>query len=399
MGSRSLQIGGSALYKASEEVLAQAKRLAAHLLEANVDDIVLHDGGKARRRRRAGDRADVGRARAGRERSGAATRRLDRRRGLEALASELDFNQGEATFPFGAHIAVVEVDTETGEVELPAPRRGRRLRPHPQPAARRRPAARRDRAGRRAGAVRRRRLRRRRQPAHREPHGLRDAERGRAPVVRGVATPRRRRRSTRSARRASASRARSARRPRCRTRSSTRCRTSGSATSTCRCTAERVWRAIQDAPHTAEPRCRSPTPTLRLTADAVPGDRRPLLRRPSRRSVRPARRPARRRAEPDGDRHAVFPCRNADASALTYTVDSRDLIAAMRAAEARGRRARRRAGTRHTHTDAYPSAPTCGRPSTRLDLRDREPASTASRSLRAYRIRDGEIAEVEVQIV
>jgi carbon-monoxide dehydrogenase large subunit len=38
--------------------------------------------------------------------------------GMEpALAHALDFNQGDATFPFGAHIAVVEVDTETGRVE------------------------------------------------------------------------------------------------------------------------------------------------------------------------------------------------------------------------------------------------------------------------------------------
>ena len=46
MGSRSLQTAGSALYKASENVLEQAKRLAAHLLEASTDDIVLHEGGK-----------------------------------------------------------------------------------------------------------------------------------------------------------------------------------------------------------------------------------------------------------------------------------------------------------------------------------------------------------------
>ena len=44
-GSRSLQIGGSALFRASEEVLAQAKQLAAHMLEANPDDIVIGDGG------------------------------------------------------------------------------------------------------------------------------------------------------------------------------------------------------------------------------------------------------------------------------------------------------------------------------------------------------------------
>ncbi len=115
MGSRSLQVGGSALYKASEAVIEQAKRLAAHLLEASPDDIVLHDGGKVGvagvpasalgwgelalaandPAKRPADWGDDGR-----------------------LASELDFNQGEATFPFGAHLAVVEVDTETGRVEL-----------------------------------------------------------------------------------------------------------------------------------------------------------------------------------------------------------------------------------------------------------------------------------------
>ena len=46
MGSRSLQTAGSAVHNASEEVLEKAKQLAAHLLEANPDDIVLHDGGK-----------------------------------------------------------------------------------------------------------------------------------------------------------------------------------------------------------------------------------------------------------------------------------------------------------------------------------------------------------------
>ena len=44
-GSRSLQIGGSALFRASEEVLGQAKQLAAHMLEASPDDIVIGDGG------------------------------------------------------------------------------------------------------------------------------------------------------------------------------------------------------------------------------------------------------------------------------------------------------------------------------------------------------------------
>lgn len=117
MGSRSLQIGGSALYKASEEVLEKAKRLAAHLLEASPDDIVLHEGGKV------GVAGVPASALTWGELARAATnpdrRPADWPTGADAaLASELDFNQGEATYPFGAHISVVEVDTETGQVRL-----------------------------------------------------------------------------------------------------------------------------------------------------------------------------------------------------------------------------------------------------------------------------------------
>jgi carbon-monoxide dehydrogenase large subunit len=113
MGSRSLQIGGSAVYRATEAVLDKAKRLAAHLLEASVDDIVVHDAGTVGV---AGVPATaLGWAELARAAGDAARRPPDMEPGL---ASELDFNQGEATYPFGAHIAVVEVDTETGRVEL-----------------------------------------------------------------------------------------------------------------------------------------------------------------------------------------------------------------------------------------------------------------------------------------
>ena len=110
MGSRSLQIGGSALYRSSEEVLAKAKAIAAQLLEANVDDIVVMPGaglGVAGVPTSAKSWAELAAA--------AKTSGVD---GTEAgLSHALDFNQGEASFPFGAHIAVVEVDTETGRVE------------------------------------------------------------------------------------------------------------------------------------------------------------------------------------------------------------------------------------------------------------------------------------------
>ncbi len=113
MGSRSLQIGGSAVYRATEAVLDKAKRLAAHLLEASLDDIVVHDAGTVGV---AGVPATaLGWAELAQAAGDAARRPADMEPGL---ASELDFNQGEATYPFGAHVAVVEVDTETGRVEL-----------------------------------------------------------------------------------------------------------------------------------------------------------------------------------------------------------------------------------------------------------------------------------------
>lgn len=113
MGSRSLQIGGSALYRASEVVLEQARTLAAHLLEADTADIVLHDGG------RVGVAGVPARALTWGELALAASDPARLAPGMEpGLAHALDFDQGDATFPFGAHISVVEVDTETGEVSL-----------------------------------------------------------------------------------------------------------------------------------------------------------------------------------------------------------------------------------------------------------------------------------------
>ena len=55
-----------------------------------------------------------------------------------------------------------------------------------------------------------------------------------------------------------------------------------------------------------------------------------------------------------GEVTAAYPCKNADQSARTYTVDSRDYLASMRDAESRGDEI---IGVwhSHTHTDAYPS--------------------------------------------
>jgi proteasome lid subunit RPN8/RPN11 len=91
------------------------------------------------------------------------------------------------------------------------------------------------------------------------------------------------------------------------------------------------------------------------------------------------------------------PCRNADASARTYTVDPRDMLAAGRAAEARGDEL---VGVwhSHTHSDPYPS-PTDVRSAVDpmwwyviVSLRDEAPM------LRAYRIVEGSIAESRVEL-
>jgi carbon-monoxide dehydrogenase large subunit len=112
-GSRSLQIGGSGVYRASEAVLEKAKLLASHLLEADVDDIVLHDDG------RVGVAGVPARALSWAELASASHDPDRRPADLEVgLLAELDFNQGEASYPFGAHVAVVEVDSETGGVRL-----------------------------------------------------------------------------------------------------------------------------------------------------------------------------------------------------------------------------------------------------------------------------------------
>jgi len=103
-GSRSLQLGGSAVHAAAGKVLEQARELAAELLEASVEDIQVTDDG------------DVGVA-------GVPDRTLSWARLATAateagtpLAAELDIDQGGPTFPFGSHVAVVEVDLDTGFV-------------------------------------------------------------------------------------------------------------------------------------------------------------------------------------------------------------------------------------------------------------------------------------------
>ena len=102
-GSRSLQLGGTAVSQAAGTVLEQARAIAARLLEASGVDVEQVDGGFAVR--------GVPEATVGWEQVAARAHADD-----GGLAASGDFKAAEATFPFGAHVSIVEVDTETGRV-------------------------------------------------------------------------------------------------------------------------------------------------------------------------------------------------------------------------------------------------------------------------------------------
>ena len=101
-GSRSLQQGGAAVQQASRELIDVARQRAADELEANPDDLVFDAGRSAF-------------AVAGDPDASVPLARLAER---ERLFVRAVFSAPGATFPFGAHVAVVEVDTETGKAVL-----------------------------------------------------------------------------------------------------------------------------------------------------------------------------------------------------------------------------------------------------------------------------------------
>ncbi len=108
-GSRSLQLGGSAVSAAARDVHEQGVRLAAQALEVDEADIevVAEDGWGGL------GVAGVPDARISWAELAA---RAAEGEGEGTLRADLDVPQKGATFPFGAHVAIVEVDVETGKV-------------------------------------------------------------------------------------------------------------------------------------------------------------------------------------------------------------------------------------------------------------------------------------------
>jgi carbon-monoxide dehydrogenase large subunit len=113
MGSRTLQVGGTAMVNATREVLAKGRELAAHLLEASVEDIAVVAGqglGVVGAPSATVSWAELAKA-------AADPARLPE--GMEpGLEAEADFETPDSSYPFGAHVAVVEVDVETGLTKL-----------------------------------------------------------------------------------------------------------------------------------------------------------------------------------------------------------------------------------------------------------------------------------------
>ena len=101
-GSRSLQLGGAAVQQASRELLDVARERAAATLEAAAADLEFDTGTSAFNVK--GD-PDI-------------TVPLSSLAETERLFVRSVFTQPGATFPFGTHVAVVEVDTETGKVDF-----------------------------------------------------------------------------------------------------------------------------------------------------------------------------------------------------------------------------------------------------------------------------------------
>lgn len=111
-GSRSAAVDGAATFQAAEQVKEKAAKIAAHILEASAEDIRFADGSAF----------VAGSPDKKVEWSEIATVAFQPHRLPEGMAGGLEahaiFSPGNATWPFGAHAALVTVDEETGDVRL-----------------------------------------------------------------------------------------------------------------------------------------------------------------------------------------------------------------------------------------------------------------------------------------
>jgi carbon-monoxide dehydrogenase large subunit len=111
-GSRSLPVGGVAVAMATDQVIAKARTIAAHQLECSEDDLELVEGELR-------VRGTPSRAMSLQAVAFAAFTAHDLPEGVEPnLTAQVTYDPPNFVFPFGTHVAVVEVDEDTGRVDL-----------------------------------------------------------------------------------------------------------------------------------------------------------------------------------------------------------------------------------------------------------------------------------------
>ncbi len=111
-GSRSAAVGGTAIVKAAEKIREKAKQMAAHMLEAAPQDIEVEAG-------KYFVRGSPDRAKTIQEIAFATDLGFDMPGGMEPFLDETAYYDApNCTWPFGTHVAIVEVDRDTGSVDL-----------------------------------------------------------------------------------------------------------------------------------------------------------------------------------------------------------------------------------------------------------------------------------------
>jgi carbon-monoxide dehydrogenase large subunit len=107
-GSRSLVVGGIAVVKAAEKVVEKARRIAAHMLEADPDDLEFSGGSFS-------VKGSPGTGKSIQEIAFATFLAHDLPDGMEpSLDSDATFDPESFSFPHGTHLCAIDVDTETG---------------------------------------------------------------------------------------------------------------------------------------------------------------------------------------------------------------------------------------------------------------------------------------------
>ena len=111
-GSRTFSVEGAAIFQAAQAIKQKATKVGAHMLQAKEEDVVFEDA-------QVRVKADPARAKPLQEIASALWYAWDLPRGVEpGLEATSYFNPEDFNFPFGTHVAIVEVDEQTGAVDI-----------------------------------------------------------------------------------------------------------------------------------------------------------------------------------------------------------------------------------------------------------------------------------------